>query len=161
MHRQLARTDRFRPGLAVVIVGGNDSMLPVSVGRAARQLTQALDRLRSDGWETVVVPCPDPASAPGFRVLVRLAASRRARRLARLQTRAALRVGAAVGPSSTDRFRDHADVLLSPDGVHPSAQGYADYAQQLLPAVLAVLSVHLAASTADLTTGQTSVAAGT
>ncbi|WP_422724122.1 GDSL-type esterase/lipase family protein [Kitasatospora purpeofusca] len=137
LRHQLARADRIRPGLAVLIVGGGDALLPLPLGRAARRFALVLQRLRDTGWRPVVVPCPDPGSAPGLRAPVRLLGAPRARRLAHRQTRAAERAGipvaAALGPGS----RDRADHLLGPDGVHPSPRGYAEHAARMLPALLA------------------------
>ena len=136
LHRQAARAGTLRPGVAVIIIGSNDSMVPVPVGGAARRFAQVLGHLRSAGWEVVVVPCADPGGAPGIRSLVRVVASRRARRLARLQSRAAQRAGALIAPASVDEFRDRAAELLGPDGVHPSPLGYAEYSLRMLPTLL-------------------------
>lgn len=138
LDRQVARAGTLRPGVAVIIVGSNDTMLPWSVGGAARRFARVLDGLGRAGWEVVVVPCADPGGAPGFRAPVRLVASRRARRLARLQTRAAVRAGALIAPSSVDEFRARPAELLGPDGVHPSALGYAAYALRMLPVLLSL-----------------------
>ncbi len=137
VQRQAVRaTGRCRAGVAVLVVGGNDTMLPVLVRRSARRFAQVLDVLRTAGWQVVVLPCPDPGAAPGFRAWVRWAAARRARLLARLQTRIALRAGALVGPSAAEDFLRRAE-LLSADGVHPSAVGYAEHAVRVLPVLLA------------------------
>ncbi|WP_327675872.1 SGNH/GDSL hydrolase family protein [Kitasatospora sp. NBC_00458] len=135
LRHQVARAARLRPGLAVVIVGGNDALLPLPLGRSARRFALLLGRLRETGWQPVVVPCPDPGHAPGFRTPVRLLGGHRSRRLARLQTRAAVRAGTPLAPSSGPEFRDRAD-LLCPDGVHPSSRGYAEHAARMLPALL-------------------------
>ncbi|MFB7616555.1 GDSL-type esterase/lipase family protein [Kitasatospora sp. NPDC056181] len=134
--RQATRAARLGPGIAVLIVGSNDMLLPLPLGRSARGFAHLVRVLREAGWQPVVVPCPDPAHGPGFRAPARWAGGRRARRLARLHIRAAQRVGAVLAPSSGGYFRERADELLSPDGVHPSPQGYAEYAQRMLPAVL-------------------------
>ncbi|WP_199881324.1 SGNH/GDSL hydrolase family protein [Streptomyces sp. CB03911] len=138
LHQQVARAGTLRPGLAVIIVGSNDTMLPAPIGRAARRFARVLDGLGAAGWEIVVVPCADPGGAPGFRTPVRAVASRRARRLARLQTRAAVQAGALIGPSAVDGLRDRAAELFGPDGVHPSPRGYAEYARKMLPTLLSV-----------------------
>ncbi|MEV6975630.1 SGNH/GDSL hydrolase family protein [Kitasatospora sp. NPDC093806] len=136
LRHQVTRAERLRPGIAVLIVGGNDVLLPLPVGRAGRRFALLLQRLRETGWHPVVVPCPNPGYAPGFRAPVRLLGAPRSRRLARRQTRAAERTGTPLAPSSGPEFRDHADRLLGPDGVHPTAQGYADHAARMLPALL-------------------------
>ncbi|MEV8099826.1 SGNH/GDSL hydrolase family protein [Kitasatospora sp. NPDC085879] len=136
MQSQVARAAALPPGIAVIIVGGNDAMLPATIGRAARRFSQALDTLREAGWQLIVVPCPDPARAPGLRTLVRLLAAPRSHRLARLQTRAALKAQATIAPSSVEEFLDRPMELLSPDGLHPSPLGYAEHAARMLPSLL-------------------------
>ncbi|MFD5918382.1 GDSL-type esterase/lipase family protein [Kitasatospora sp. NPDC058201] len=136
LRRQTARAARLRPGLAVVIVGGNDALLPLPIGRSARLFAVLLGRLRETGWQPVVVPCPDPGHAPGFRAPARLVGGHRSRRLARRQARAAERAGTPLAPSSGPEFQDRAELLLAPDGVHPSSRGYAEHAARMLPALL-------------------------
>ncbi|MFF1905437.1 SGNH/GDSL hydrolase family protein [Kitasatospora sp. NPDC058218] len=136
LRRQVARAARLRPGLAVLIVGGNDALLPLPLGRSGRGFAHLLGVLHETGWQLVVVPCPDPGYAPGLRSPARWWGARRSRRLARLQSRAAERVGAVPAPSSGTEFRDRAHELLGPDGVHPSPRGYAEHAERMLPSLL-------------------------
>ncbi|MFD0568737.1 GDSL-type esterase/lipase family protein [Kitasatospora gansuensis] len=135
---QALRAGKLRPGVAVLIVGGNDALLPVPLGRSARCFAQLVRGLHEAGWQTVVVPCPNPGYAPGMRAPVRWVAGRRSQRLARLQIRTAERVGAVLAPSSGVEFRDRAAELLGPDGVHPSPRGYAEHAERMLPSLLTV-----------------------
>ncbi|MFJ9948989.1 SGNH/GDSL hydrolase family protein [Kitasatospora sp. NPDC091207] len=136
LRHQVVRAARLRPGLAVLIVGGNDALLPLSLGRSGRRFAHLLGALREAGWELVVVPCPDPGYAPGFRAPARWWGGRRSRRLARLQSRAAERAGAVPAPASETEFHDRAGELLGPDGVHPSPLGYAEHAERMLPSLL-------------------------
>ncbi|MFJ2189260.1 SGNH/GDSL hydrolase family protein [Kitasatospora sp. NPDC087861] len=135
--RQVSRAARLRPGIAVLIVGGNDVLLPSPLGRAARRFAHLARNLRDAGWQLVVVPCPDPGHAPGFRVHARWIGHHRSRRLARRHTRTADRVGAHLAATSGPEFRDQAAHLLGPDGVHPSPHGYATHAARMLPTLLA------------------------
>ncbi|MFJ8436459.1 GDSL-type esterase/lipase family protein [Kitasatospora sp. NPDC094019] len=137
LRHQLAGAARLRPGIAVVVVGGADALLPFPVGRAVRRLALVLRRLRDTGWHPVVVPCPDPGLAPGLRAPARLLGAPRARRLARRQIRVAERTGAAVAPAAGPGSAGRAGHLLGPDGVHPSARGRAEHAARMLPALLA------------------------
>ncbi|MFE6746913.1 GDSL-type esterase/lipase family protein [Kitasatospora purpeofusca] len=136
LRHQVARADRLRPGIAVLIVGGNDVLLPLPLGRAARRFALVLQRLRDTGWHPVVVPCPDPGHAPGLRAPARLLGTPRAHRLAHRQTRAAERAGVPVAVPAGPGFRDRAEHLLGPDGVHPSARGHAEHATRILPALI-------------------------
>ncbi|MBV6698370.1 SGNH/GDSL hydrolase family protein [Kitasatospora aureofaciens] len=144
MGRQVLRAARLRPGVAVVIVGGNDALLPAPLGRAARRFAYLAQTLRDAGWQLVVVPCPNPGYGPGFRPLARWAGRHRSRRLARLHIRTADRVGAHLAPTAGPEFRDRAAELLGPDGVHPSPTGYATHATRMLPALLTA-AAHLPA----------------
>ncbi|WP_371495057.1 SGNH/GDSL hydrolase family protein [Kitasatospora sp. NBC_00374] len=135
--RQAARASALRPGVAVLIIGGNDVLLPRPLGRSARSFAHLVHGLREEGWQPVVVPCPNPGYGPGFRAPARWLGAHRARRLARLQLRAAERAGAVPAPSSGTEFRDRAHELLGPDGVHPCARGYAEHAERMLPSLLA------------------------
>jgi len=137
MRSQVTRAAALPAGVAVVIVGANDAMLPRSIARAGHEFTHAVGELREQGWELVVIPCADPGQAPGVRSLCRVIASRRARRLARIQTRAALRADAQLAPSSESGFAVRAEELLGPDGVHPSPLGYAEHAERMLPSLRA------------------------
>ncbi|MEV7026397.1 GDSL-type esterase/lipase family protein [Kitasatospora sp. NPDC093558] len=134
--RQVARSARLRPGIAVLIVGGNDVLLPAPLGRAARRFAHLARALRDAGWQLVVVPCPNPGYGPGFRRLARWIGHYRSRRLARLHTRTAVRTGAHLAPTAGPEFRERADTLLGPDGVHPSPAGYAAHAARMLPTIL-------------------------
>ncbi|MFG2845658.1 SGNH/GDSL hydrolase family protein [Kitasatospora sp. NPDC048296] len=135
--RQLLRADRLRPGIAVLIVGGNDVLLPTPLGRAARRHAHLARSLREAGWQLVVVPCPNPGYGPGFRTPARWLGHHRSRRLARFHIRTATRTGAHLAPTSGPEFRDQADRLLGPDGIHPSPDGYATHATRMLPVLLA------------------------
>ncbi|MED7947753.1 hypothetical protein PUR56_02815, partial [Streptomyces sp. BE303] len=106
-----------------VIVRGNDALLPRPIGRTARLFSLLLGRLRETGWQPVVVPCPVPGHAPGFRAPARLVGGHRSRRLARRQARSAVRAVTPLSPSSGPEFQDRAELLRAPDGVHPSSRG--------------------------------------
>ncbi|MCX5215526.1 GDSL-type esterase/lipase family protein [Kitasatospora sp. NBC_00240] len=136
MQHQVTGSTRYRPGIAVVIIGSNDTLLPAPIGRCTRYFGHAVSQLRDAGWEVVVMPCADPGAAPGFRIVVRWLASPRARRLARRQRCIAQRFGALIAPSSIDDFRTRATELLSHDGVQPSPQGYAEHTGRVLPILL-------------------------
>jgi EmrB/QacA subfamily drug resistance transporter len=138
VQRQVARAVTRSPGIAVIIVGANDAMLPLPISWTARRFGKALDDLGGAGWKLVVVPCPDLGRTPGLRSLVRLLAAPRARRLARLQERAALEVQAVIAPSSVEKFLVRPTELLSSDGLHPSPLGYAFQAARMLPSLIAV-----------------------
>lgn len=52
-------TGRSATGLACILIGGNDVMLPAPVSRSADPLGHCVRELRSRGWEVVVGSCAD------------------------------------------------------------------------------------------------------
>ncbi|MFF8828575.1 MFS transporter [Streptomyces sp. NPDC015131] len=135
LRHQVARAGTG-PGVAVVVVGGNDVMLPVRLSRCARRLGAVAAELRRRGWSVVVVTCPDYTVAAGTRRWIHGTAARRSRRLAALQRDAAQRAGARAVTLPVDRFRADPAGMFSEDGCHPSPAGYADQVRHALPAVL-------------------------
>ncbi len=125
--------------LALIIVGANDLTHFVPPTQAARQLANAVTRLRSAGTQVVVCPAPDlsvvPWVPPQMRDLVKNASDQ----LRRAQTTAAFEAGARVadlGRATAAAFA--ADVnMFSADRFHPSSAGYGLIAKGLLPAVSA------------------------
>ncbi|MFD4867857.1 SGNH/GDSL hydrolase family protein [Streptomyces sp. NPDC058412] len=120
-------TGRNTPGVAFILIGGNDVMLPASVSRSAARLGHYVRELRGAGWEVVVGSCADIGAAPALRRGVAAVASVRSRRLARLQSAAVLAAGGRVVVLETDAFRRRPAQLYCPDGFHPSPEGYRVY----------------------------------
>ncbi|MEV6576305.1 GDSL-type esterase/lipase family protein [Streptomyces sp. NPDC051577] len=125
------------PGTALIVVGGNDVTLPVSLSRSARRLGQHAAQLRQDGWTVIAATCPDYAVSPGLRPWIRATIVRRSQRLAALQDTAVRQAGGHVIHPSYDQFIARPTELFSEDGSHPSPQGYAALVSQSLPAVIA------------------------
>ncbi|WP_078607539.1 SGNH/GDSL hydrolase family protein [Streptomyces flavidovirens] len=130
----VTRADR---GVALILIGGNDVMLPSPVGRSARRLGRYVRRLRAAGWEVVIGSCADIGAAPSLRRGVRDVASRRSQALARRQAARSLAAGAMVVSLTTDVFRQQPDLLYCPDGFHPNADGYLYYETRAAVAVKA------------------------
>ncbi|MGW8777219.1 SGNH/GDSL hydrolase family protein [Streptomyces sp. NPDC055796] len=125
------------PGVAFVLIGGNDVMLPAPVSRSAVRLGRYVRELRGAGWEVVVGSCADIGAAPALRRGVAAVASVRSRRLARLQSAAVLAAGGRVVALETDAFRRWPVRLYCPDGFHPSPAGYRVYLRMAGSAVVA------------------------
>jgi lysophospholipase L1-like esterase len=133
---------RWRPAVAVIIIGANDLLHHTHAGRAARQLGEAVRRLRECGAEVVVAPAPDLSALPdtpaGLVPVLRSASML----LRDTQIVAARAAGAHVAD------RDHATArafaadrsLFCADRFHPSSAGYAVIADALHPAVAAALA---------------------
>lgn len=137
MERQLkVAVSRPGSGVALILIGGNDVMLPMSLRRSANRLGDYVRQLRAAGWQVVVGSCADMGAAPGVRVGAAALATVRSRRLARRQASAVLAAGGLVVSLTTDAFRDRPEELYCPDGFHPSAEGYAHYFARLRIGVL-------------------------
>ena len=131
----------WHPDLAVIVVGANDLVHRTRATHAARELADAVRRLRDVGAEVVVAAAPDlsalPDVPPGLRPVLRSASML----LRDCQIAAAIAAGAHVAD------RDHATAaafaadhaLFSSDRFHPSGRGYAVITDALYPAVAAAL----------------------
>lgn len=136
--------ERYRPDVAIIIVGGNDVTHRVSRHVAVQHLERAIERLRERGAAVVVGTCPDLGALRPVPQPLRSVASRWSRQLASAQAAVAERHGAqvvslrrAVGPM----FLEQPEEMFSLDHFHPSALGYRRTAEALLPAVLAALGL--------------------
>ena len=125
------------PVLALVLVGANDATHLSALPRVAGDVGAAVGRLAALGARVVVGTCPDMGSARAFPEPLRAVAGWRGRAVARVETDAVrgaggdpVDLGALTGPAFR---RDAANT--SADRFHPSVQGYAVWAQALLPAV--------------------------
>lgn len=133
-----------RPDVAVIVIGANDVTHRVKPKDAVRDLSAAVRELRTMGAEVVVGTCPDlgtirPIGQP-LRALVR----RMSRNLAAAQTIGVVEAGGrtvSLGDLLGPLFSDRRD-LFSDDQFHPSAEGYAEAADALLPSVLDALGMH-------------------
>jgi lysophospholipase L1-like esterase len=139
---QVERALAWHPHVAVIVIGANDLIHHTRAGRAARNLGDAVRRLRSVGAEVVVAPAPDlsalPDTPPGLKHVLHAASMV----LRDTQITAAIAAGAHVAD------RDHVTSavfaadreLFCSDRFHPSGAGYAVIVDALLPAVHAAIS---------------------
>lgn len=129
------------PEVAVVMIGANDVTHRVPPQQAVRALDRAVRRLRDAGAAVVVATCPDLGTVEPIPQPLRWVARRQSRALAAAQTIAVVEAGGrsvslgdVLGPEFAVRKE-----LFSPDGFHPSAEGYAAAATVLLPSVCAAV----------------------
>jgi lysophospholipase L1-like esterase len=138
LRAQVARTLAWGPDVAVIVIGANDLTRQTPPGLAARQLGQAVRRLRADGVEVVVAPAPDLSVVPhvpsALRAVVRAASMLLRDHQIRQVTAEGGRVADPRGLTSDEFDSDLA--LFSSDRFHPSSAGYAVIAESLLPLVL-------------------------
>lgn len=132
------------PGLALVIIGGNDVTHRMPQADSAALLSTEVRRLRVHGAEVVVGTCPDLGTIKPLRQPLRWLARRWSRQLAAAQTVAVVEAGgrtvsvaAILGPE----FEAAPVELFAEDRFHPSAAGYAHAAAAILPALAEALSL--------------------
>lgn len=126
MRHQLRRALRHShpPGIALIIVGGNDVVAGTPLRRAARELARQVTQLRRAGWHVLVGTCWDMGDVPAVRRRLRTPLSRRSRRLARLQAAAVRSAGAVAIPLRDPRYGTQPE-LFAPDRIHLSSHGNA------------------------------------
>ena len=140
---QIEALGAARPELAVIMIGANDVTHRVPLGESVRQLGDAVTQLRARGAEVVVGTCPDLGTVRPLAQPLRLVARHLSRRLAKQQTIAVVSAGGRtvslgdlIGPTFAARHD-----MFAADRFHPSAKGYAEAADALLPSCLDVLGM--------------------
>jgi lysophospholipase L1-like esterase len=139
---QVERAMKFKPDIAIILIGANDVTHRERVGVAAAHLAAAVRRLREAGVYVVVCTCPDLGTVQPIRPPLRWLARRWSRELAAAQTVAAVAAGArtvSLGDLLGPQFASAPDRMFGSDHFHPSAIGYAAAAGVILPTVLATL----------------------
>jgi lysophospholipase L1-like esterase len=141
LHEQVDQllADGDAPQVAAIMIGANDITHRLPPVEAARQLGEAVTRLREVGCAVVVGTCPDLGTIRPIQPPLRWLARRWSRRLAKLQASAvyagggrSVPLGALLGPEFAKRSE-----LFGPDRFHPSVEGYATAVAALLPALAA------------------------
>ncbi|WP_375491601.1 SGNH/GDSL hydrolase family protein [uncultured Jatrophihabitans sp.] len=134
---------RGRSDLVVLIVGANDVTERTAPKDAVPLLESAIARICSLGAEVVVGTCPDLGTIRPLAQPLRAYARRLSRRMAKAQTVAVVRAGGrtvSLGDLLGPLFATHLE-YFSEDRFHPSAAGYAEAAQAILPSALDALGV--------------------
>ncbi|MBX9420861.1 SGNH/GDSL hydrolase family protein [Streptomyces lateritius] len=127
------------PGIALIIVGGNDIVAGTPLRLAAKNLAHHVTQLRQAGWHVLVGTCWDVGHVPAVRHWLRTPLSRRSRRLEHLQTTAVRRAGAVAIPLRDPRHSTQPE-LFAADRIHPSAHGNALHLQALTGALTGALT---------------------
>jgi len=124
----------FRPDLVTLLIGANDIVQGARADRYRSQLARIHERIRSDGPRARVIALPQPdwslsPAAAGFGDPVVIA-----RTIARFNDLAREEAELA-GAGWIDLFplmREQAQRrMFAPDGLHPSAEAYAEWARDL------------------------------
>lgn len=144
---QVDRALIVKPNVAVILVGPNDITHARPLRRQVRLLRSAILTLREHGVQVVVATCPDLGSTTLIRPPAHNVVRRQSRRLAAMQTKAALQAGAStvsLGDTLSPEFTARPGELFAADRYHPNATGYAALAEVLTPAVLSAAGFGLA-----------------
>ena len=130
IREELPLVASFRPTFATVLIGANDLVARCTEPRFARQLVRIFDALA--GVDVVALPQPDWSLAPtgasfGDREVI-------AGEIAHFNS--ILRTAAdCAGARYVDLFplmrAQAARGMFAPDGLHPSAEAYAEWANEL------------------------------
>ncbi|MDQ6851133.1 MAG: SGNH/GDSL hydrolase family protein, partial [Actinomycetota bacterium] len=151
MLSQLDALGSARPELAIVMIGANDVTELTKPAEAVPYLERTVAHLCALGAEVVVGTCPDLGTLRPLAQPLRAYARRLSRRMAREQTVAVVRAGGrtvSLGDILGPLFSTRLD-LFSEDQFHPSAAGYAEAAQALLPSALDALGLSTVARSAS------------
>jgi lysophospholipase L1-like esterase len=145
------------PQLAAIMIGANDVTHRRPLREAARQLGEAVTRLRAAGCEVVVGTCPDLGTIRPVQPPLRWLARRWSRQLALLQGQAVTGAGGSSVPIAAllgPEFAERAELMFGPDRFHPSAEGYRTAVAAMLPSLASAawrLSPHTAIGLTALT----------
>jgi len=140
IHDELPLVASFRPTLVTLLIGANDIVRGSDDKRYRRQLTVIYECIRTGAPDArlVALPQPDWSLSPagsGFGDLAGIAWTiERFNAIARGE-------GERVGARWVDLFplmRDQGrKKMFAPDGLHPSAEAYAEWARELATLALA------------------------
>jgi acyl-CoA thioesterase-1 len=140
IEEELSVVASFRPTLVTVLIGANDVVRGESEDRYRRQVRFIHERIRADAPEARVVALPQPdwslsPAASGFGDATVIArAIERFNAIAREEAERA-------GASWVDLFplmrEQGGKGMFARDGLHPSAEAYAEWARDLATSALA------------------------
>ena len=142
LEEQLPRALRTQPSLITLGIGINDLGLQVPDDAFALNLEEIVTQLRGLDAPIVITNLPDLALSPAVaRLVPRSAYEKRIEMFNEHVTATAARHSLALidlYALSRELLPGRAD-LWSPDGFHPSAEGYEEWAQRMLPGVAPLL----------------------
>jgi lysophospholipase L1-like esterase len=141
LHWQVDQALHDPPGLALVIIGGNDVTSKSSITASVTTLRNEVSRLMAAGTVVVVGTCPDLGTVAPIPQPLRAIASRFSKTLAKAQHRELVKIGATAVPiarMASPEFLIRPE-LFSQDRFHPNSAGYVLAANVLLPALCAVV----------------------
>lgn len=142
---QVSRALVHPPDVAVILVGANDATHGSRLALVQEDVADAVRRLREAGAAVVVGSCPDMGAATAYLPPLRQVVAWHGRRVGAAIREAAAGEGAAtvdIGGETGQAFRSDRKRYLSSDEFHPSADGYALWAESLADEVRAAAATH-------------------
>jgi len=146
IENELPALEDLKPDLVTLLIGANDWGRGVDAQTFGRRFHTILDRLMAvmhDPKRILVITIPDFSKTSTGKEYLQgmfLTKNRSLKEFNRLIIKEAKARGVAVVdlyPLSQEQAKD--DSLTSPDGLHPSARGYAQWATLIKPAVKAAV----------------------
>lgn len=131
---QVSRALMHPPDVAVILIGANDATHRTDLDAVGHAVRAAVERLHAAGVHVVVGSCPDMGAATAFLPPLRQVVAWQGRRVGEATREAATIAGAAtvdIGGETGAEFRSDPKRYLSSDEFHPSAEGYALWAEAL------------------------------
>lgn len=127
----LLAIERRGPALVIVMLGANDKIGGMPISQTATNLDQIVSSLQGSGSEVILAEQP-------------LSQDYGADYIRQFHTMFTVLAQRYHCPLDTDLYRDMTDVpgMLQADGVHPTADGQAQLAHNLLPLVKPALIKH-------------------
>jgi lysophospholipase L1-like esterase len=140
---QVEQALEIAPGVALILIGGNDVTHRRPVSEAIRHLVKAVRALKDAGAEVVVGTCPDLGTIQPIQPPLRWVARRWSRQLAAAQTMAVVEAGGrsvSLADLLRPAFTAEPDRMFARDRFHPSGDGYGVAAAAILPTMVAALT---------------------
>jgi acyl-CoA thioesterase I len=140
IHDELPLVASFHPTLVTLLIGANDIVRGSSEDRYRRQLGVIHERIRADERDAHVVALPQPdwslsPAGSGFGDLAAIAGTiERFNEIAHNEADRAAALWVDLFPLMREQARKK---MVASDGLHPSADAYAEWARELATKALA------------------------
>ena len=147
---QVSRALMHRPDVAVILIGANDATHLTDLDEVRDDVREAVERLHAAGVRVVVGTCPDMGSATAYLPPLRHLVAWQGRRVGAASREGVTIAGAVsvdIGAETGPEFRRDPRRYLSSDEFHPSADGYALWADALAEEVRSAAGVAFRAGT--------------
>jgi lysophospholipase L1-like esterase len=134
IHDELPHVVSFRPTLVTLLIGANDIVRGESEDRYRQKVRSIHERIQSDAPDARVVALPQPdwsLSPAGYGFGDATVVARAIERFNAIAREEAERAGASWVDLSPLMREQAQKKMFAPDGLHPSAEAYAEWASAL------------------------------